>query len=308
MLQLAESRVRMPNSPKSHQQTPAKTFTLGADHSSLAPIHRGHVSAPPRRVPSLYPTSPPTTLPAVEEETHRAHPRKHIAHSMRPKPAPVTMESLREQRNAATLTHEESVEQSLYALFDVDPSVSEDELRRAYKRMWACFHPDHFSAYGLYSRAQLEALLNELQSGFELLMDPIRRREYDAELFPEGRPQPQARSEVSSRLAPTLQPLISKQEAQSYWVSPRSARELGACLKRLREECNSSLTSVHERSKISFSVLQEIESDDWDRLPAPIYLKGFIRELLSLYSLLSIVNLDVYIKEYRGFCDSSPSL
>ena len=281
---------------KTGQQS--SVFSASSEHSKH---QRGaksvtSVTSPPRRVPSLYPTSPPTSA-QVEDPEIRDHPRREIAHSMRPKPAAVTMESLREQRNASALAQEETAEQSLYDLFEVSPSVSEDELRRSYKRLWACYHPDHYAAYGLYSRPQLEALLNMLQSGFELLMDPKRRKKYDQERFPDGLPKETVTSTANTLLMSTLQPLISEKEARDQWRRG-DLNELPTRLKRLREFNNISLTSVHERSKISLSVLKGIEAGDVNSLPARIYLKGFLRELMTLYSLDKIEDIDSTINDW----------
>ena len=273
-------------------------FTAQSDKMALSRESNATatVSSPPRRVPSLYPTSPPTSIP-IDDRELRDHPRREIAHSMRPKPAAITMESIREERNATHLAQEESAEQSLYDLFEVSPRVSEDELRRSYKRLWACYHPDHYAAYGLYSRPQLEALLDMLQSGFELLMDPKRRQEYDQERFPNGLPDIAIKAAENSQLMSSLQPLIQREEARAQWLSG-DRTELPLRLQRLREANNISLTAVHERSKISLSVLKGIEAGKLEVLPARIYLKGFLRELMTLYSLDQIEDIDTTIEAW----------
>ena len=282
----------------SHDLGTNGTKILQLQSESGQQVIERQVSAPPRRVPSLYPTSPPTGLPASHDRQISVSSRP-IAHSLKPKPAPVTIESLREQRDATALAKEELVEQNLYEMFEVHPRVSEEGLRRAYKRMWACFHPDHFSCYGLYSRAQLEALLNQLQEGFELLMNPQQRREYDAQVFPDGLPELPNKQSEPSTLSPILQPLVSHKVAQNYWSPATSYHSFGHRLKDFRERCNISLTTVHERTKIALSILKLIEEDQIDQLPAAIYLKGFMRELLKLYTLETMVNLDECIAYYQ---------
>ena len=214
----------------------------------------------------------------------------------------MTMESLREQRSSEALVTEELSEQTLYDLFEVEPTVSEDELRRAYKRVWACFHPDHYSSYGLYSRAQLEALLSRFQSAFELLMNSEQRREYDLKTFPQGVPSraPKKKREAASRLTPTFQTLVPIREARALWDTTRPPETLGASLKELRERFNLPLSVVHERSKISLSMLELIEADAFAELPAEVYLRGFIRELLQLFGIQRLVDLDGYLSAYRA--------
>ena len=276
------------------QERQGKILSLHSTQDDTS-SEKNTVTSPPRRVPSLYPTSPPAGMPLPENMPKSSKP---IAHSLRPKANPVTIESLREERSALALTNEESIEQNLYDLFEVDPHVSDEELRRAYKRMWACFHPDHCSSYGLYSRAQLEALLDQFQKGFELLMDPEKRKDYDTRIFPNGVPQKKVHQESSSRLAPTLQPIINEVDALKIWPT-LTQNSLGAKLGGLREQFNVSLSTIHERSKISISMLEYIEQDNFEKLPALIYLKGFLKELLILYSLQKHIDLETEINFYH---------
>lgn len=282
---------------KRDQHSSSQQFHLDERVDTSAGERRTEVSAPPRRVPSLYPTSPPTS---IGPEAVAAQHDRPIAHSLRPKTTPITLEVLQEQRTSIAVAEETMTEQTLYDLFEVHPSISEEELRRAYKRMWACFHPDHFSGYGLFSRAQQEALLAKLQAAFELLMDPIKRSEYDLKTFPQGLPSPREKSQESpSRLMPTFLPLISPQEAKTLWRDLGST-SIGASMKSLRERMNLPLSAVHERSKISLSMLELIEADDFQNLPAEVYLRGFIKELSQLYSLQKQIDIESYLNAYRA--------
>ena len=100
-------------------------------------------------------------------------------------------------------------------------------------------------------------------------------------------------------LSPILQPLVSHELAQKYWSPNKSYNMFGHRLRDFRERCNISLTTVHERTKISLSILNLIEEDQVEKLPAAIYLKGFIRELLKLYTLENMINLDECIAYYE---------
>ncbi len=52
---------------------------------------------------------------------------------------------------------------------------------------------------------------------------------------------------------------------------------LGAYLKRQRELRNYSLEDIAEQTKISLRALKALEAEDWEILPAEIYIRGFIR-------------------------------
>ncbi len=71
--------------------------------------------------------------------------------------------------------------------------------------------------------------------------------------------------------------------------------ELGKKLREAREAKGLSLEQVEEETKIVSSYLQALEEEEFERLPAPVYVKGFLRnyasylgldpqEVLSLYS------------------------
>jgi hypothetical protein len=51
----------------------------------------------------------------------------------------------------------------------------------------------------------------------------------------------------------------------------------GKSLKQLREKLGLDLKSISVETKIPIKTLELIEEEDFDHLPAPVYLKGFLR-------------------------------
>jgi len=69
--------------------------------------------------------------------------------------------------------------------------------------------------------------------------------------------------------------------------------ELGELLRRAREAKGLSLAQVEEATKIRRSYLQALEDEDYDRLPPPVYAKGFLKNYaryldLDLQKVLSL--------------------
>jgi cytoskeletal protein RodZ len=52
----------------------------------------------------------------------------------------------------------------------------------------------------------------------------------------------------------------------------------GEALRAERERLGLGLESICSRSKIRPSFLAAIEEERWDRLPSPVFLRGFLRE------------------------------
>jgi flagellar biosynthesis protein FlhG len=70
---------------------------------------------------------------------------------------------------------------SHYELLEVDPSATEEEIRRANRRIRQIYSRDSVVVAGLYSRTRLEHLHRRLDDAYDVLMDPRRRKEYDLE-------------------------------------------------------------------------------------------------------------------------------
>jgi curved DNA-binding protein CbpA len=72
-------------------------------------------------------------------------------------------------------------EKNYYQVLQVDPNADPDVISAAYKRLSVKYHPDKNPAGDANERMQ------ELNEAYQVLMDPARRRWYDASLnYPRG--------------------------------------------------------------------------------------------------------------------------
>lgn len=62
----------------------------------------------------------------------------------------------------------------------------------------------------------------------------------------------------------------------SDWEFP-SGKELGALFRNKREEMGLSYAQISEQTKLRPHFLEALENEDWDHLPSPGFVKGFIR-------------------------------
>lgn len=65
-------------------------------------------------------------------------------------------------------------------------------------------------------------------------------------------------------------------EGDGEWEFP-SGKELGPLLKNRREEMGLTCVQISEQIKVRPRYLEALENEDWNRLPAPTFVKGFIR-------------------------------
>ncbi len=76
-----------------------------------------------------------------------------------------------------------------------------------------------------------------------------------------------------------------------------STQTPGALLSRAREEAGLTLADVAARSRVPVSALSAIDDDEYDRLPAVTYARGFLR----LYAREVGLDPDAVVKAYETF-------
>ena len=59
----------------------------------------------------------------------------------------------------------------------------------------------------------------------------------------------------------------------------------GAALQAAREAQQLSVPQVADRLKLSSAAVTALEANDWDRLPAPVFVRGYIRAYARLMAL-----------------------
>lgn len=192
---------------------------------------------------------------------------------------------------------------SHYDLLEVAPTASFEDIRRANRRIRDIYGAESIAIAGLYDPAGLEAVHRRLDLAYTTLMDAAKRKEYDQELFPEGVPMPtpalpighgggephrHERVEVPAALRPPM-PTI---DADTEYTGP--------LLRRMREALGIEVRELAERSKIGVAYLTALEADDFPKLPAPVYVRGFLGEYARMLGLDPERVKESYLDRFRA--------
>jgi flagellar biosynthesis protein FlhG len=127
------------------------------------------------------------------------------------------------------------------------------EVERAWRELKAVYAEGSLATYGLFEETGRRERLEELAGAYGRIVRRFSR--------PAGEPP--------------VSPAVSREEGAAP-LSP--ADSAGRFLCQLRENAGLSLKDVAQRTKISPMRLEQIEQERFERLPAAVYLRGFVLE------------------------------
>jgi flagellar biosynthesis protein FlhG len=157
---------------------------------------------------------------------------------------------------------------------------------------------DSVAVSGLYTREGLDALQRRFDEAYATLMDAQRRKAYDQRLFPDvipsasGPARGRGRRATSDPAARTPPPAI-----------PPDADFTGQLLRDVREALGIELREISERTKIGMAYLAAIEEELFDKLPAPVYVRGFLVEYVKMLGLDVGRVLETYFQRFLSARD-----
>jgi len=187
-----------------------------------------------------------------------------------------------------------------YEMLDIQPNATAVEIRSAYNAAVQMYQPDSLASYSLFSAEERKEILGLLDKAYTTLINEKQREIYNAELAPTGLlPVLQKSADTAKKEAVNIFHLegqkeiaavpksshleLKKKVAQSERIRQIAGRAeiKGTDLKEIREELGVSIERIHQETKIRLDYLHLIEEDSPDKLPAPVFLKGFIKAYLK---------------------------
>jgi len=179
---------------------------------------------------------------------------------------------------------------SHHDVLEVERGATDEEIRRAYKRMCAVFDPESLVSFGLFDEDGLEAARARIDEAYDVLLDPARRRPYEISVFPEP-PDTRAEAEQEEVSSGELPPAPS--------ITPDTEFS-GALLRAVRESQGTSLDQISERTKVGTNYLRCIEEDAFKSLPAAVYVRGFVTEFAKCLRLDPEQVSQSYLRRYKA--------
>jgi flagellar biosynthesis protein FlhG len=187
-------------------------------------------------------------------------------------------------------------ELNLYDVLWTQPSASDEELRRAYKRQREIYQPGSLPLTSLLGDDKLHVELARIEEAHDTLLDPMRRRAYDISTFPEQtQPPPERQVAIDSALA--AERALLRQEL-SREINAES-EFTGSLLRKVRESLGIEIEEIANHTKIANAHLRAIEAEDFGSLPALVYTRGFVQQLARYLKLDPAQVTRTYLRRMR---------
>jgi curved DNA-binding protein CbpA len=203
--------------------------------------------------------------------------------------------------------------ENYYQILQIPANARADEIKIAYRDALAIYEAESVATYSLFSEEQRERLLQAIETAFDCLIDEDKRTAYNQMLIDSG----QAESAMFSKpgqskpAADADSRTTSKEKSLGQWVQKKAdtpdirqrieamlSKETisGPDLKQLREAYGIDISEIYAITKISGDSLRRIEANQFEDLPAEIYVKQFLKAYAEVLQIDSGIVVDGYLK------------
>ncbi len=204
-----------------------------------------------------------------------------------------------------------------YEILKISVNASFIEIKRAYRDVLSIYDEDSFATYSLFPDDERDNILKVIEKAFLTLIDENKRASYDRMLVDSGqldmsvvrkeqkKPTPLFRTnDVTNvdNLAARVRKKSKEKEVEKL-ANEILSKDLisGSDLIELRKAVGVELSEIDVVTKISVSVLKSIEEDQFENLPADIYLKNFLKSYAEVLQIDSQKIVDGYLENISHF-------
>jgi curved DNA-binding protein CbpA len=206
-------------------------------------------------------------------------------------------------------------EQNYYHLLGVSPKASLEDVRSAYDEAVSIYSNDSIPTYSLFTQEEREQILARLVDAYKTLTNSQLRKEYNKILIEKGELSPQeiGFSSLEEPAVPkaklrevSVESLTQEKKAENLNQTYDSTLDLfngytsvtGKSIKMVRLAREMSLEEVYRKTNIPKQTLENIEEEHFEKLPALVYLKGFLKAYADTLTVNQAQMVDGYVRRF----------
>lgn len=205
-------------------------------------------------------------------------------------------------------------EKNYYDILEISTNAPPDEIHEGYNRTRNAYSQDSLALYSLMSQEECNQMLELVDEAYSILSDPNKRLQYDKargitlsfnpfgelsrsnvqkDSFKRLMADPIEQKTITPSQSNNITKIVaSKRFALEYKMDNDFEREVeeaiefsGKFLKKIREYKEVDLGRMADMTKVSKTYLQYIEEEEFTKLPAPVYVRGFVFQYAKILKL-----------------------
>lgn len=218
---------------------------------------------------------------------------------------------------------DEMNQKNYYEILEVPTNASPDEIKQGYNRAKNAYSQDSLALYSLMSAEECQNILEMIDEAYSIISDPEKRKQYDqarglnkdlSDRERKGQAPDSSKAAQEERTVVDLSPekknmskIVAQQKFQlDYTPKAEFDDEIEQCteftgefLKNIREYKNVDIVRMAEMTKVSKTYITNIELEAYDKLPAPVYVRGFVYQYAKCLKLNPELVASSYLKRMK---------
>lgn len=196
-----------------------------------------------------------------------------------------------------------------YEVLEIPTDASPDEVHQGYIRAKNAYSQDSLALYSLMSKEECDSILELIDEAYTIISDPNKRKAYDQarginqtvrtpapersfgntvkldEHILNQKTDTTTISNMSKKLAKNRFSL-DYQKDEAFEAEIEQATDFtGELLRRIREYKGVDIPRLSDMTKVSKTYLRHIEDEEVDKLPALVYVRGFVYQYAKCLKL-----------------------
>ena len=166
-----------------------------------------------------------------------------------------------------------------YEALEIGIDATAEQVEKAYRMLEATYEPDSLAVYSLLDAADVTAISERIEAAYQVLSDEEGRQGYDLSLRGAEKSEVSLDDDVSGEdvEAGDHARALALEDVQALDDGEAEPRDFdGAGLRCARERRGIPLEQLAAQTKINRTYLRWIEDDNYDELPALVYVRGFV--------------------------------
>jgi len=223
-------------------------------------------------------------------------------------------------------------QKNYYDVLEIPPVATQEDIQQGYIRAKNAYSQDSLALYSLMTKDECNDILNVIEEAYGIISDPHKRQQYDearglnknfnyfgannsnirlpkhdcadSKLDAQLGTKEKSPAQSMTKIVATKKFALDFEENSEMEERISQGEEFtGEFLKEIREYKNVDILRLSELTKVSKTYLKHIEEESISKLPAMVYVRGFVYQYAKCLKLNPELVATSYlnrIKELKG--------